>query len=498
MHRALLIPEVLLEIFAHLNIWDPSSNGKNLFKLARKSLAAFARTCKAFHEPAMDLLWAKLEYEEQLNPLLGCVTRLHPLIYYSGPTRDESTWPKSIEPLSAHEACQFLRHSHRVRSLWISSDRFFHLLSVIPAETCVFPRLRSLTWWLSTGKKYLDLFLSNTLRRCYLSVNEDLKYIVSRCAALEDLTIEGSDVTKADELCVLSDSVRLCKRLVTLSCPPLDWAAWNHLSSLSSLLKVNIIEDRIAPGPWPLEQDTINFSPFLNVTALCFLLQNVTCMITVMQYSQFPSLKEFEINLDVMSAAEATQLFRALSHCKACQTLESINIFSYSSRESPGGSLMAIPHLLCFTQLRNLQLNCQDYFIYLDNDLLLEAMSTWPHICNLQIENSYLHPSVTFRGLFAALRLCPRLHTLRIAVDVVNIDIDPNDEQIQHTSLRTLDLETAESPIPNAEALARIIFTWLPCVRNISQLKDDWELWNEVNNHLNFLHHDITGAASNT
>ncbi|OJA16076.1 hypothetical protein AZE42_11627, partial [Rhizopogon vesiculosus] len=33
---------------------------------------------KAFHDPAMDLLWADME---DLEPLLGCVTRLHPLIY---------------------------------------------------------------------------------------------------------------------------------------------------------------------------------------------------------------------------------------------------------------------------------------------------------------------------------------------------------------------------------------------------------------------------------
>jgi hypothetical protein len=46
--------------------------------LLRKSLAALAVTCKAFSEPAMDLLWADID---QLEPLLGCVTRLHPLIY---------------------------------------------------------------------------------------------------------------------------------------------------------------------------------------------------------------------------------------------------------------------------------------------------------------------------------------------------------------------------------------------------------------------------------
>jgi hypothetical protein len=48
--------------------------------LPRKSLVALAVTCKAFSELAMDLLWAEIN---QLEPLLGCVTRLHPLIYSS-------------------------------------------------------------------------------------------------------------------------------------------------------------------------------------------------------------------------------------------------------------------------------------------------------------------------------------------------------------------------------------------------------------------------------
>ncbi|KAG1815820.1 hypothetical protein EV424DRAFT_1325217 [Suillus variegatus] len=73
MHQALLVPEVLLEIFAYVPPTQTTST--------RKVLAALARTCKIFHEPAMDLLWTKID---GLEPLLGCVARLHPLIYHSG------------------------------------------------------------------------------------------------------------------------------------------------------------------------------------------------------------------------------------------------------------------------------------------------------------------------------------------------------------------------------------------------------------------------------
>ncbi|KAG2053264.1 hypothetical protein BDR06DRAFT_482887 [Suillus hirtellus] len=131
MHQALLVPEILLEIFAYVNI-IPSTETTSTQKL----LAAFARTCKIFYEPAMDLLWTEIH---EIEPLLGCEARLHPLIYHSGAMWDEP-WAKGVEPLSANEAREFLRHSSRIRTLDIQSDHP-HLLSVIPAEACVFPRL---------------------------------------------------------------------------------------------------------------------------------------------------------------------------------------------------------------------------------------------------------------------------------------------------------------------------------------------------------------------
>jgi hypothetical protein len=71
--RALLVPDILLDIFVHVNCQEHTRNS-----WSRKSLAALARTCKTFHELTMDcfgLAWHRIE------PLLGCVTRLHPMIY---------------------------------------------------------------------------------------------------------------------------------------------------------------------------------------------------------------------------------------------------------------------------------------------------------------------------------------------------------------------------------------------------------------------------------
>lgn len=79
MHQALLVPEVLLEIFAHVN--DMESESCTTPRSTQKNFAALAVTCKAFYEPTTEFLWAEIN---QLEPLLGCVTRLHPLVYRSG------------------------------------------------------------------------------------------------------------------------------------------------------------------------------------------------------------------------------------------------------------------------------------------------------------------------------------------------------------------------------------------------------------------------------
>ncbi|OJA11448.1 hypothetical protein AZE42_08842 [Rhizopogon vesiculosus] len=193
--------------------------------------------------------------------------------------------------------------------------------------------------------------------------------------------------------------------------------------------------------------------------------------------------------VDDLPWSEAEQLFYALSQCKACQTLEQILIFA---ENSPGSSLTAIRHLFCFTQLRNLQLNVDSPTFHLDNDLLLEAMSSWPHIRHLELGNPCLAhglATVTFRGLFAALRRCPHLHTLALPIDAVNIDVDPEVESFQHTSLRYLDV--SDSDVTDPEAVARIIFSMLPYIKDGVDFNDfddlddfGTNLWYEVNDCL--------------
>ena len=61
MHHALEIQEILSNIFDHR---------LSPYRRVTADLAALARTCRAFKEPALDLLWRELN---DLSPLVLCL-----------------------------------------------------------------------------------------------------------------------------------------------------------------------------------------------------------------------------------------------------------------------------------------------------------------------------------------------------------------------------------------------------------------------------------------
>jgi hypothetical protein len=263
-----------------------------------------------------------------------------------------------------------------------------------------------------------------------------------------------------------------------------------HLSTIPTLLEVKILASRNIRYPL----NNLDFATFVNLVTLSLRGIEVAAVLTLIHHFKFPSLKEFEMYARVLPWAEAEQLFRALSRCKASQTLEHINISSGSRIQGHSGdSLTAVRQFLCFKQLRTLRISAH-HSIHLDNDLLFEAMTSWPHIRSLSLLD--LHNSITFRGLFTALRLCPNLHDLQVSVDVRNIDIEPEAESFQHTSLRTLVVGSSELENVNVEAVAQIIFSMLPAVDQVMCASGGVpRLWSSVNKRLEFLRSRSSSAA---
>ena len=66
MYHALEIQEILSNIFSHYDPYPWTAAGRNDLRL----LAALARTCRTFKEPALDMLWQNLR---DLSPLAQCL-----------------------------------------------------------------------------------------------------------------------------------------------------------------------------------------------------------------------------------------------------------------------------------------------------------------------------------------------------------------------------------------------------------------------------------------
>jgi hypothetical protein len=366
----------------------------------------------------------------------------------------------------------------------IHSDDHFHLLSVLPEKTCVFPRMRVLN--LRTfANRYLDLFLSPTLRLCSMpAINSKLKHIVTQCTGLADLFIMSFSIDKAtaEERRLLSDGIRLCTQLVNLCCPELDLAAWRHLSTLSTLHHVAVYErNTAAASTWSLEPNRVNISPFVNLKSLSLVVNGAGSIIPIITNCRFPTLLRFAASSAVMRSAEVEELLHALTQCNASQTLECIVIELSKGlpQNLAGSSLAPITPLLNFGRLHKLRIHCPDSYIYLDDGLLLQAASSWPLIHTLQIYGPYNHSTaVTFRGLHAAFRQCPHLRTLKLPVDAGRMDIPRDAEPLY--SLEILDL-TASSHVVDAKAVAHIIFSIFPVVHQVSGSN---QMWREVNEYL--------------
>ena len=77
MHHALHIEEILLNIFSYCHILVRRSRPRRArFRVTRRyanvDLATLARTCMAFKEPALDMIWAELD---DLTPLVRCLPK---------------------------------------------------------------------------------------------------------------------------------------------------------------------------------------------------------------------------------------------------------------------------------------------------------------------------------------------------------------------------------------------------------------------------------------
>ncbi|KAJ6623297.1 hypothetical protein B0H10DRAFT_1786705, partial [Mycena sp. CBHHK59/15] len=209
-------------------------------------LAALARTCKAFEDPALNLLWKN---QNSIENVLTCMP--------------EDVWDRCVPDNGQKVRIRLRRailptdwerplyYSQRVKSFTFNemsrlsgpADReLFQTLRLSFPQRSLFPNIQKIFWNSKTGDfiPYIPLFLGPGITDLFLGVFHSasqlslLSTLAAQCPSLKSATISSSrDIP--DQSQSISLLVRALHHLETLSVHCLDEAAFAHIARLPTL-----------------------------------------------------------------------------------------------------------------------------------------------------------------------------------------------------------------------------------------------------------------------
>ncbi|KAF8125164.1 hypothetical protein EV363DRAFT_1176649 [Boletus edulis] len=413
MHRALEIQDILLNIFDCL--------------CCRKQLAYLARTCHAFREPALDILWKELH---NLSPLVRCL-------------------PKALSPNIKHYfQYSFSRrltqidwdilqsYTRRIRSITDFENfgidkKSVKILSCPPTTELLFPNVchMMLRYEGSGSTPYL-------LRLAFPSlISLDVKlgnprllppWFQDSLASLPDSSPNVEHLSFHDFNFAFGEMVSswICRwrNLHTVDCPntSLDMDALTHLSRMPALTQLAFRQIITLPNCT---------SPLLfsNLSTLELHPTFFSLIPQLLSRLLLPAIKNLDLTIDSCpSRQELSSFFAAVRTSNADYTIERLSLRESSSsggifdEESPLLSLADLRPCTAFINLHRIHIDIGWDVGLTDNDLLALALS-WPNLENLAINEDWgwntVDDGITPNGLLQILQTCPSLSLVAIAMD---------------------------------------------------------------------------------
>ncbi|KAG2158093.1 uncharacterized protein EDB93DRAFT_1077850, partial [Suillus bovinus] len=364
-------------------------------------------TCRAFKDPALDVLWAQLH---SLDALVLC----------SGGKRDENDQSIWDRPLYDADWRVLAQYGKRVRTLTISPQSntrdisTMQLLSCFPVPGPILPNLTRLNW-LSDREEFfpfLRRFCGPDLRALSL---EPISWSIHKCAAIASLApscplLQEFTCVNAEDSSMqsISEAVLGWNRLQVLQVGPLDEQALTHAGSLQTLqdLRFSILNLR---------------SPMLEFCSPRAALKIST-----------PSLSSFYVFIEnIHFSTQRLHLFCErytgvfpklfFSRLKACfrnpaELLELGLVKTIPHNRSIVLSSVMLDSLLSFKGLN--YLNLADLCTSHIDDAFLEEMAvSCPNLHDLYLGDKgcwVVAPQATFGGVISLLKHCHQLSSLGI------------------------------------------------------------------------------------
>ncbi|KAJ7116932.1 hypothetical protein C8R44DRAFT_879462 [Mycena epipterygia] len=428
MHRCLQIREILDMFFEPADSYG--------------TLAALARTCTTFQNPALDILWRN---QDTLMNLLRCMpTDLfsEEARYGLKNTSTLTTLLRLLRPIVASDWERPRLYLHRVRAIisgttgGVSLAEVFPALSAFLKDDCLFPNLSALHWWHDNRDfPYIYLFLTSTITN--LSVSSDgvdshlslLSALPRKCPALKDVSVflrHNPDQLKTLSSTVqnsLSIFIRALQHLEQLSIWVPDVAALEHIGRMPTLRSLELTTLPVAFASSPSSQTSM----FVNLRHLALSDVDVQSATKFLQMCADAGLKSFEVEFTAPATSNQMENFAgALAQCSSSHsTLTYLTIdHSYGV---PGtwtnmSYIMDTKHLrtlFCFSQLQQICIIWR-HKVDLDDATVSDMARAWPCLEILKLPEP-IHPRVTLHSFPILARHCPHLRTLRMSFDTSGI-----------------------------------------------------------------------------
>ncbi|KIK37254.1 hypothetical protein CY34DRAFT_93075 [Suillus luteus UH-Slu-Lm8-n1] len=477
MHPALRILEVLDNISLYVG---------------QKSLPALASTCRAFENPALNVLWRNLE---SVEPIVKCLPS-----ELFGTNRK---FPVLQKPLDHKMWDTLSRYTSRVHSITQSrKSKFIELLSLIilsypSAPTSFFPNLRQLTWFTDATTHDAAVFLRMALVPSLLSLtvqispaspaflsvfsslgtlcprlqcmtldhgrsidepSSNLPFImqpISQLRHLRGLDIWGVGIQEIQQIMLLGALQRLVLAMVSPSSAwdkpsPLQLPGFRNLRALT--IKVNAFKR------------LMNFFSALTIVRTKKVTVRLTHPVTLPTHARVSTM--FSEFLAILQERCDNNKLEFFTFTADITTIPEITEFGFFTS------------LRAFRNLTHLDIEWGSGISMSDKELcyLTEA---WPKLqvlricCCFTVDLDTITVP-TFHGLICLLRLCPALTSLTLAIDATKLDgIDLKCPGGEHFTHHLKDLTLGNSIIDSPLNVALILSGLFPHLEQVNL--DCWD-----------------------
>ncbi|KAH9834024.1 uncharacterized protein C8Q71DRAFT_909059 [Rhodofomes roseus] len=395
MHRALTIPELV-----HKILYEAAHRGTQL---------KLALTCRAFYEPAMDLVWS-LQYE--LINLVKCLPRDLWRVSGSGttltlrePTRP--TTPQDWERFDFYaRRVRSLRHDHPLSRV-ISEKLFRWLFSSRPTHQLL-PKLSVLRWTKDMADTYYDAIAMLYGPRLSILVIGSGRY-----GFISSHTISPALL----QLHQRAPNIQVLQVLM----PDVGFSMPIHIEFFTPLQKLTTLR---LGATLP-----VNFDVLAKLSVMPHLRE---VDIVVVHNSQVPPDLSHHNLIDVpLSSTQTDNPGLALQHTNGCEHRRRPFITGEESdpREE-GQQPITVASFRRFCDFHNLQRVefLTEMCITLDDDTLKEMAMAWPQLQQLELKSIAEYPwrtptATTLEGVAHVARYCPLLSKFTIDVNTTSTDI---------------------------------------------------------------------------